>query len=116
MRISDWSSDVCSSDLLAQVTQRIMADPAARPQSITYASDDFGLLKLLFDDGGGAYADQRGGVVMRWNSQWERPELWLFDFHHPPFPGETGAWAFGIARVCGLSFVFLAPCGRACGV
>ncbi|AMK25318.1 MULTISPECIES: PepSY-associated TM helix domain-containing protein [unclassified Sphingobium] len=90
---------------LAQVTQRIMADPAARPLSISYASDDFGLLKLLFEGGGGAYADQRGAVVTRWGSQWERPELWLFDFHHHLFSGEAGDWAIGIAALCGLFFV-----------
>jgi uncharacterized iron-regulated membrane protein len=90
---------------LAEVTQRLMADPAMRPQSITYASDDFGLLKLLFDNGRGAYADQQGAVVMRWSSQWERPELWLFDFHHHLFSGETGDWVIGIAALCGLFFV-----------
>ncbi|QDC39493.1 PepSY-associated TM helix domain-containing protein [Sphingobium fuliginis] len=91
---------------LAETTQRIMADPAGRPQSISYASDDFGLLKLLFDNGGGAYADQRGAMVTRWSSQWERPELWLFDFHHHLFSGETGDWVIGIAALCGLFFVF----------
>nr|WP_218036226.1 PepSY-associated TM helix domain-containing protein [Sphingobium sp. 15-1] len=90
---------------LADVTQRLMADPAARPQSITYASDDFGLLKLLFEGGRGAYADQRGAVVAQWNSLWERPELWLFDFHHHLFSGEAGDWVIGIAALCGLFFV-----------
>ncbi len=91
---------------LAETTQRIMADQAGRPQSISYASDDFGLLKLLFENGGGAYADQRGAMVTRWSSQWERPELWLFDFHHHLFSGETGDWVIGIAALCGLFFVF----------
>ncbi|GAY23956.1 PepSY-associated TM helix domain-containing protein [Sphingobium fuliginis] len=91
---------------LAETTQRIMADQVGRPQSISYASDDFGLLKLLFDNGGGAYADQRGAMVTRWSSQWERPELWLFDFHHHLFSGETGDWVIGIAALCGLFFVF----------
>lgn len=90
---------------LADVTQQLMADPAARPQSITYASDEFGLLKLLFEGGRGAYADQRGAVVAQWNSLWERPELWLFDFHHHLFSGEAGDWVIGIAALCGLFFV-----------
>ncbi|MBU0869696.1 MAG: PepSY domain-containing protein, partial [Alphaproteobacteria bacterium] len=45
---------------LATATQMLMADPASRPQSITYASDDFGLLRLLYKAGNGAYADQHG--------------------------------------------------------
>ncbi|AEG50969.1 PepSY-associated TM helix domain protein [Sphingobium chlorophenolicum L-1] len=90
---------------LAEATQRIMADPAARPQSVTYASDDFGLLKLLFRDGGGAYADQHGAVVMRWSGQWERPELWLFDLHHHLFAADAGEWVIGVAAICGLFFI-----------
>src|SRR3546814_1973289 len=63
MRISDWSSDVCSSDL------------------------------------------QSGEIVARWASQWERPELWIFDFHHHLFAGDNGEWVIGIAGLCGLFFV-----------
>ncbi|WP_313803921.1 PepSY-associated TM helix domain-containing protein [Sphingobium sp.] len=90
---------------LAEATQRLMADPAARPQSISYASDDFGLLRLMFEGGRGAYADQHGAMVMQWNSQWERPELWLFDLHHHLFAGDAGEWVIGVAALCGLFFV-----------
>src|SRR3546814_17420884 len=84
MRISDWSSDVCSSDL---------------------ADERFGLHQLRFNEGAGAYASQSGEIVARWASQWERPELWIFDFHHHLFAGDNGEWVIGIAGLCGLFFV-----------
>ncbi|WP_336969917.1 PepSY-associated TM helix domain-containing protein [Sphingobium aromaticiconvertens] len=90
---------------LAATTQRLMADPATRPQTITYASDDFGLLRLAFQNGKGAYADQSGTLVTQWNSQWERPEIWLFDLHHHLFSGDAGETVIGIAALCGLFFV-----------
>src|SRR3546814_12690439 len=73
MRISDWSSDVCSSDL-----------------GIIYADERFGLHQLRFAEGAGAYASQSGEIAARWASQWERPELWIFDFHHHLFAGDNG--------------------------
>ncbi|QTH24560.1 PepSY domain-containing protein [Rhizorhabdus wittichii] len=90
---------------LAAATARLMADPAARPQSILYASDGFGLLRLSYAKGAGAYADQAGDIVSRWDSQWERPELWLFDLHHHLFAGDAGEVVIGIAALCGLFFV-----------
>src|SRR3546814_19751884 len=83
MRISDWSSDVCSSDL----------------------RDGFGLHQVRFGEGAGLYADQSGEIAARWASQWERPELWLFDFHHHLFAGDSGEWVIGIAGLRGLFFV-----------
>ncbi|MES2498288.1 MAG: PepSY-associated TM helix domain-containing protein [Pseudomonadota bacterium] len=90
---------------LAATTARLMADPAGRPQSILYASDGFGLSRLSYAKGAGAYADQAGTIVTRWDSQWARPELWLFDFHHHLFAGDTGEVVIGIAALCGLFFV-----------
>jgi len=90
---------------LAAATARLMADPATRPQSILYATDDFGLLRLSYARGAGAYADQAGTVVTRWDSQWARPEIWLFDFHHHLFSGDAGEVVIGIAGLCGLFFV-----------
>src|SRR3546814_2882845 len=54
MRISDWSSDVCSSDLLLGVSQRQCAKGAAPPFSSRYPrpsqscahSDGFGLAPI----------------------------------------------------------------------
>ena len=53
----------------------------------------------------GAYASQSGDRVTRWASQWERPELWIFDFHHHLFAGDSGEWVIGIAGLAGLFFV-----------
>ncbi|HTH29095.1 MAG TPA: PepSY-associated TM helix domain-containing protein [Sphingobium sp.] len=90
---------------IAAATAKMMADPAHRPQSILYASDSFGLNRLSFGKGAGAYADQTGEIVTRWHSQWERPEIWLFDFHHHLFAGDTGETIAGIAGLFGLFFV-----------
>lgn len=90
---------------LAAATVRLMADPAARPESILYASDGFGLLRLYLPKGAGAYADQSGSIVARWSSQWERPEIWLFDLHHHLFAGDAGEVVIGIAGSAGLFFV-----------
>ena len=48
---------------------------------------------------------QSGDIVTRWASQWERPELWIFDFHHHLFAGDNGEWVIGVAGLCGLFFV-----------
>jgi len=89
---------------VAATVERIMADPAARPRSITFASDSLGLHRLSYADDGGAYVDQAGQVVARWASQWERPELWLFDFHHHLFAGDTGEVVIGVAGLAGMFF------------
>lgn len=51
---------------LAEFTQRIMEDPATRPKSILFATKDFGLDRLTYRGGAGAYVDQNGGFVTRW--------------------------------------------------
>jgi uncharacterized iron-regulated membrane protein len=89
---------------LAEATQRMMSDHAG-VRSILYASDNFGLDQLSFAGGAGAYTDQAGQVVTRWASQWERPELWIFDLHHHLLTGEVGETVLGIAALCGLFFV-----------
>lgn len=90
--------------VIAAVT-RIMAEPAARPTSITLASEGFGLHRLSFGKEAGAYATQGGEIVTRWQSPWERPELFLFDLHHHLLAGETGETVAGVAGLCGLFFV-----------
>lgn len=85
--------------------ERIMANPATRPRSIIFATRDFGLNRLSYAGDAGAYSDQAGTIVTRWDSQWQRPEIWLFDFHHHLFAGDTGETVIGIAAVCGLFFV-----------
>lgn len=98
-------AQVTETAALAATVERIMADPATRPQSMVFASEDLGLHQLRYERGVGAYTDQAGEVVTRWQSQWERPEVWLFDFHHHLFAGETGEIVGGIAGICGLFFV-----------
>jgi len=84
-------------------TEKLMAMPGA--QGIIYADERFGLHQLRFGKEAGAYASQSGEVVTRWASQWERPELWIFDFHHHLFAGDTGEWVIGTAGLCGLFFI-----------
>ena len=88
---------------VAATTEKLMAMPHA--QGIIYADERFGLHQLRLGKEAGAYASQSGEVVTRWASQWERPELWIFDFHHHLFAGDSGEWVIGIAGLCGLFFV-----------
>jgi Uncharacterized iron-regulated membrane protein len=94
-----------ATNILADTTARVMADPVTRPQSITFANAGFGLDRLTYKDGGGAYVTQTGEPVLAWKTQWERPELWLSDFHQHLFTGETGETVIGLAGLCGLFFV-----------
>lgn len=88
---------------VAAATEKLMAMPGA--QGIIYADERFGLHQLRFGEGAGAYASQSGEIAARWASQWERPELWIFDFHHHLFASDSGEWVIGIAGLCGLFFV-----------
>lgn len=90
--------------VVAAATERLMTLPGD-PQGIIYATPRLGLHQLRFGEGAGLYADQSGQIVTRWASQWERPELWIFDFHHHLFAGDSGEWVIGIAGLCGLFFV-----------
>lgn len=85
-------------------TAKLLADNP-KTQSIIYAGDRFGLDQLRLAKGAGAYADQAGNVVTRWQSQWERPELWIFDLHHHLFSGEVGETIAGIAGLAAILFV-----------
>ncbi len=89
---------------LGDITARLMERPDA-PGSILFASDGLGLHRLTFADGRGAYADQSGRIVSEWNTVWDRPELWLFDFHHYLLSGDTGETVAGVAGLIGLAFV-----------
>lgn len=90
---------------IAATAARWFADPAGAPNSILFASERFGLNRLSYGGDAGAYADQAGHIVTRWNSVWERPELWLFDFHHHLMAGKTGDMIGGIVALIGLGFV-----------
>jgi uncharacterized iron-regulated membrane protein len=87
---------------LGHLTARLLAEPAV--QSVIYASDRFGLVQARAGEGG-FYASQTGEIVAHWGSQWERPELWLFDLHHHLFAGEMGEAVAGIAGLAAVLFV-----------
>lgn len=88
---------------IVQISERATA--AGGLIRITFASEETALHLLTYADGSGAYVRQDGSVVERWLSEWERPELWLFDLHHHLFAGEVGETVTGIAGVAGLLFV-----------
>lgn len=90
---------------IATATERLMALPGKSPEGIIYASDGFGLHLLRLGQGAGAYADQTGTIVTRWSSQWQRPEAWIFDFHHHLFTGDIGETVIGIAGLCAILFI-----------
>ena len=87
---------------IAAISEREVASGATR---ITFASDEIGLHHVAVDGGAGAYIAQDGSVVASWASQWQRPELWIFDLHHHLFSGHTGELVAGWAGVAGLVFV-----------
>ena len=90
--------------LAAAVTRVFAAED--RPRSIVLASADQGLNRLSYKASEqAAYADQDGAIVLAWNSNWARPEAWLFDFHHHLFTGDTGEIVAGVAGLAGLAFV-----------
>ncbi|HET9810366.1 MAG TPA: PepSY-associated TM helix domain-containing protein [Sphingomicrobium sp.] len=88
---------------IAAIAER--AASAGDLSRITFASDETALHQLVFADGSGAYVRQDGAVVDRWATQWERPELWLFDLHHHLFSGHVGETVTGIAGIAGFLFV-----------
>ncbi|PNU03257.1 PepSY-associated TM helix domain-containing protein [Novosphingobium guangzhouense] len=89
---------------VASAVERIMHDPAGRAKAITFAAPGFGVNRVAFDHGG-AYTTQAGEMLVRWNTQWSRPELWLADFHMHLFSGDTGEIIVGVAGLAGLAFV-----------
>lgn len=90
---------------LSAAVTRLTTGPDARPESILFATSGFGLNRLRFSGEAGAYADQAGTVVTRWDSKWDRAELWLFDLHHYLLAGEPGSIAAGCLALIGAGFV-----------
>ena len=88
---------------IAAITQA--ASAGGQLSRITFASDEIGLHQLVYADGSGAYVRQNGLIVDQWTSQWERPELWLFELHHRLLAGETGEIVTGVVGIAGLLFV-----------
>ncbi|MCH2222864.1 MAG: PepSY domain-containing protein, partial [Dechloromonas sp.] len=107
----DWialphASDALVSDpaRIALATGRLLPSPRGG-EALIYASERFGLIQFRGRGDAGAYADQSGRIVTRWDSQWQRPELWLFDLHHHLFSGDAGETVIGIAGLAGVFFV-----------
>jgi uncharacterized iron-regulated membrane protein len=88
--------------MIARIAEREAAAGATR---ITFASEEIGLHHVAREGGAGSYVAQDGGTVAAWASQWERPELWIFDLHHHLFAGHNGELVAGWAGVFGLLFV-----------
>src|SRR3546814_14438528 len=116
MRISDWSSDVCSSDLFSvRVPLRVTADFGGKPDEALALSAEFCVSPVLYQlcDGGSGWdcrrtwrsmhALPRGGgnlfgrilpgialIVFSW-PQWLRTteRSVLVVMSHPPFAGIT---------------------------
>ena len=89
-----------------QAIERIAGrEVAAGATRITFASEEIGLHLVVREGGAGSYVAQDGSTVAAWSSQWERPELWIFDLHHHLFAGHNGELVTGWAGVFGLLFV-----------
>ena len=87
---------------MGRIAEREAATGASR---ITFASEEIGLHHVAKEGGAGAYVAQDGTTIASWQSQWERPELWIFDLHHHLFAGHNGELVTGWAGVFGLVFV-----------
>jgi uncharacterized iron-regulated membrane protein len=71
---------------------------------VAVASENFGLHKAVFNDGGAAYVTSEGEVIARWAKN-GRFEDWLFDLHHYLLIGDAGKTVAGIAGVAALVLV-----------
>jgi uncharacterized iron-regulated membrane protein len=90
---------------LAAMTTKVFG-AEDRPRSIVLATERLGLHRLAYKkEQQAAFADQDGDIVQSWTSNWARPEVWLFDFHHHLFADDTGSIVGGIAGLAGLGFV-----------
>lgn len=87
---------------VAEALTKIMTDRTAR--TIILASPGFAVHRIAYENGGGAYTDQSGNVLVHWDSQWARPELWLSDLHRRLFSGEAGEIVIGIMGLAGVFF------------
>ncbi len=90
---------------VAAAITRITTETDTPVRSILLAKRTFGLHLVRYAGEEGAYADQAGNIVARWDSKWDRVELWMFDLHHYLFFGEVGEIAGGILSLIGLGFI-----------
>ena len=85
--------------------EKVNANPGKLPSYILFPSESFGLVRLAYKDEAGAYLTPAGKISATWDSKWDRPELWLFDFHHHLFADDPGEIVAGIAALAGLGFI-----------
>lgn len=88
---------------MASLTAKLLAE-SPQTTRITFPTDRFGLVQMGDAKGGGAYATQAGNIIDLWDSQWERPELWLVDLHHHLFAGQSGQTVLKIAGLAVMIF------------
>jgi uncharacterized iron-regulated membrane protein len=103
----DGSRDIRSATLESntELVEKLTSNAADLPEHILLASNSFGLHRLSYKNDIGAYANHSGQIVEKWDNIWDRPEVWLFDFHHHLFAGDLGEVAAGILALIGLAFV-----------
>lgn len=89
--------------VIGQATARLL-EGAKGGESLIYASDRLGLIQYR-QGTRGQYVTQTGDIVAQWESQWQRPELWLFDLHHHLFAGDSGEIVAGMAGLGAVGFV-----------
>lgn len=99
------ASDRVVEDVGAMAAIAERAAEEGKLSRVTFASEEIGLHQIVHADGSGAYVRQDGTLADRWASQWERPELWIFDLHHRLLAGDTGETVTGIAGLAGILFV-----------
>jgi uncharacterized iron-regulated membrane protein len=101
-----WDVRAQSLDELVRVSAaHLNGTGTSHAAGIIFAPDGFGLHQLRFTKEAGAYVNHDGQIVARWQGIWDRPELWLFDFHHHLFAAKPGTTAVGILGLIGLGFV-----------
>lgn len=89
---------------IAGAITTVLSDPHAT--SVTLASPSLGVHRVTYGDvGHGAYVDQTGQTVTRWDHKGARPEVWLFDLHHYLLAGDVGKTITGVAALTGIGFV-----------
>ena len=97
-------TDMSPSKLVAGV-QHIVDSSDVPLSFIVLPTKDLSLFTVRTKLGGGFYTDINGNSIARWDSSWERLELWLFDLHHSLLLGAPGELVSGISGMIGLGFL-----------